>query len=106
MNKEHPVYQVPDEPHAKHRYESAKKHAAAAKAAGKSTEEIHAIFKKVMEFDPSNIDSIPTDEAHSKYRSAVIHAKKAMENGKSSKEAHEIFHRIMNGESTGHHECK
>lgn len=46
------------------------KHVQAAKKAGKSSEEIHAIFKKVMEFDPKNIDSIPDDEAHAKYKSA------------------------------------
>ena len=46
--KEHPKYELPNTPHAKHRYESAMKHVEAAKAAGKSSEEIHAIFKKVM----------------------------------------------------------
>ena len=44
--KEHPKYELPNTPHAKHRYESAMKHVEAAKAAGKSSEEIHAIFKK------------------------------------------------------------
>ena len=45
--QEHPKFEVPDDPHAKHRYESALKHAEYAKAAGKSSEEIHAVFKKV-----------------------------------------------------------
>lgn len=98
----HPEYKLPDDAHAKHRYESAKKHAEAAKKAGKSSEEIHAVFREVMEFDPQNIDSIPTDEAHKKYRTAVIHAKKAIEHGKSGKEAHEVFHKIMEGNTTGH----
>lgn len=44
--KEHPKYELPNTPHAKHRYESAMKHVEAAKAAGKSSEEIYAIFKK------------------------------------------------------------
>ena len=70
---EHPAFKVPDDPHGKARYMSAKKHAEAAKDAGKSSEEIHAIFKKVMEFDPMDIESIPKDEAHAKYRSAMIH---------------------------------
>ena len=53
--KEHPKYELPNTPHAKHRYESAMKHVEAAKAAGKSSEEIHAIFKKVMEWTACQI---------------------------------------------------
>lgn len=64
MTCTHPKYELPNDSHAKYRYESAMKHVEAAKAAGKSSEEIHAIFKKVMEFDPKNIDAIPNDEAH------------------------------------------
>ena len=56
--KEHPKYELPNTPHAKHRYESAMKHVEAAKAAGKSSEEIHAIFKKVMEFDIKDVEKI------------------------------------------------
>ena len=104
MTCTHPKYELPNDPHAKYRYESAMKHVEAAKAAGKSTEEIHAIFKKVMEFDPKNIDSIPNDEAHAKYRSAMIHMQKALANGKSVAEAHEIFEKIKSGNTSGH--CK
>lgn len=96
-------FEIPTDPHGKHRYESAMKHVEAAKKAGKSSEEIHAIFKKVMEHDSMDIDSIPKDEAHAKYRTAMIHMKAALENGKSSEEAHAMFKRIMNGESTGCH---
>lgn len=100
----HPVFQIPTDPHGKKRYESAMKHVEAAKKAGKSSDEIHAIFKRIMSFDPQNIDSIPKDVVHAKYRSAVIHAKAAMESGKSSAEAHALFRKIMSGETTGH--CK
>ncbi|WP_196593285.1 hypothetical protein [Pectinatus sottacetonis] len=103
----HPKFQIPDDPHGKSRYESAMRHVEAAKKQGKSTAELHAIFKKVMAFDPKDVESIPKDAAHAKYRSAVIHAQKAMAAGKSSKEVHEIFHRIKNGESSGkctHHD--
>lgn len=105
-NKEtgHPKYELLDNPHAKHRYASAMKHVEAAKAAGKTSEEIHEIFHKIMAFDPMNIESIPTDEAHKKYRSAVIHAKKAMESGKSSEEVHKIFQDVLASTGTGH--CK
>lgn len=96
-------FEIPTDPHGKRRYESAMKHVEAAKNAGKSSEEIHAIFKKVMEHDPMDIDSIPKDEAHAKYRTAMIHMKAALENGKTSEEAHAMFKRIMNGESTGCH---
>ena len=41
----HPKFEIPADPHGKARYESAKKHAEAAKKAGKSSEEIHAVFK-------------------------------------------------------------
>lgn len=102
MEKKHPEYKIPDNPHAKHRYESAMKHVDHAKKAGKYSEEIHAIFHKIMEFDPMDIDSIPTDEAHKNYRLAVIHAKKAMENGKSSEEVHQIFQNIVTGNAKGH----
>ena len=90
--KEHPKYELPNTPHAKHRYESAMKHVEAAKAAGKSSEEIHAIFKKVMEFDIKDVEKLPADGPHAKYRSAA---------GKSSEEAHELYRKIMAGEATG-----
>lgn len=100
----HPKFQIPTDPHGKKRYESAMKHVEAAKKAGKSSDEIHAVFKRIMDFDPKNVDAIPKDEVHAKYRSAVIHARNAMEKGKSSAEAHELFRKIMSGETTGH--CK
>lgn len=99
--KEHPKYELPNTPHAKHRYESAMKHVEAAKAAGKSSEEIYAIFKKVMEFDIKDVKKLPADGPHAKYRSAVIHAQKAIAAGKSSEEAHELYRKIMAGEATG-----
>lgn len=99
--KEHPKYEIPTDPHGKHRYESAMRHVAAAKAAGKSSEEIHAIFKKVMEFDTKDVEKLPKDGPHGKYRSAVIHAQKALANGKSKAEAHAIYKKIMAGEATG-----
>lgn len=102
MTCTHPKYEIPTDPHGKHRYESAMKHVTSAKAAGKSSDEIHAIFKKVMEFNPKNIDAIPKDEAHAKYRSARIHMQKALENGKSLKEAHEIFKKVRSGNTSAH----
>lgn len=103
MTCAHANFEIPTDPHGKRRYESAMKHVEAAKKAGKSSEEIHAIYKKVMEHDPMDIDSIPKDEAHAKYRTAMIHMKAALEHGKTSEEAHAMFKRIMNGESTGCH---
>ena len=99
---EHPAFNVPNDPHGKARYMSAKKHAEAAKDAGKSSEEIHAIFKKVMEFDPMDIESIPKDEAHAKYRSAMIHVKAAKEKGMSANEIHAMYDRIMTGKAGKH----
>lgn len=104
MTCKHGEFQIPTDPHGKKRYESAMKHVEAAKKAGKSSEEIHALFKKIMEFNPMDIDSIPKDEAHAKYRSAMIHMKAALENGKSSAEAHALAKKILSGETTGH--CK
>lgn len=103
MTCTHANFEIPTDPYGKRRYESAMKHVEVAKKAGKSSEEIHAIFKKVMEHDPMDIDSIPKDEAHAKYRTAMIHMKAALEHGKTSEEAHAMFKRIMNGESTGCH---
>ena len=104
MTCEHPKYEIPNTPHGKMLYESAMKHMEAAKAAGKSSEEIHAIFKRVMEHDCLNLDSIPNDAAHAKYRTAAVHFQKALENGKSKEEAHAIFQKIMEGKTSGH--CK
>ena len=104
MTCKHGEFQIPTDPHGKKRYESAMKHVEAAKKAGKSSEEIHALFKKIMAFDPMDIDSIPKDEAHAKYLSAMVHMKAALENGKSVQEAHEIARKIRSGETTGH--CK
>lgn len=103
MTGKHPNFEVPTDPHGKARYESALKHVAAAKKAGKSVEEMHAIFKKVMAFDPMNIEAIPNDETHAKYRTAMIHVKKAKEAGKSSEEIHAMYKRIMDGTTTGCH---
>ena len=104
MTCTHSKFQIPTDPHGKKRYESAMKHVEAAKKAGKSSEEIHALFKKIMEFNPMDIESIPKDEAHAKYRSAMIHMKAALANGKSVAEAHEIAKKIRTGQTTGH--CK
>ena len=93
----HPKYQIPEEPHAKHRYESALKHVQFAREAGKTSEEIHEIFHKVMNFNSKNIENISQDEAHQKYRTAVIHARKALESGKTSEEAHAIYRNILEG---------
>lgn len=98
----HSGFEVPTDPHGRKRYESAMKHVAAAKEAGKTSEEIHAVFKRVMEHNPMDIDSIPKDEAHAKYRSAMIHVKSALEKGRSSDEVHEMYRRIMSGETSGH----
>lgn len=105
VEKKHPVYELPNEPHAKHRYASAMKHVTFAKEAGKSPEEIHKIFARVMNFNPDNAANIPQDEAHKKYRSAIIHMKKALENGKTAEEAHRIFKDIIAGNTEGkcHH---
>ena len=44
----HPQYPIPQDEEGRKRYESAKRHAALAKEQGKSLDEIHEIFKKVM----------------------------------------------------------
>ncbi len=99
----HPEAKVPEGPHCRLRYERAKRHAAAAKAKGKSSEEIHAIYKRVMEFDPmKDTDKIPDDAAHAKYRSAIRHMKAARERGASKEEQHAVYRRIMSGTAGKH----
>lgn len=88
----HPKYELPNTPHAEYRYKMAMKHVEAAKAAGKSAEEIHAMFKSIMSYD---IDNLPNDEAHKTYKMAVEHAKAALAAGKSSEEAHDIFRSVL-----------
>ena len=102
----HTKFEIPTDPHGKARYESAKRHAEAAKKAGKSSEEIHAVFKKVMSFNPAtDLDKIPKDEAHAKYRSALIHAQWAKNAGKSNEEIHEIFEKVLKSTGTSHCKC-
>ncbi|MDD4320090.1 MAG: hypothetical protein PHH31_00885 [Acidaminococcaceae bacterium] len=95
----HPKYELPKTPHAEYRYKMAMKHVEAAKAAGKSSKEIHEIFNKVMNYD---LDNLPTDDAHKKYASAVKHAKLALADGKSSKEVHEVFRKVLESKGEGH----
>ncbi|HWR38749.1 MAG TPA: hypothetical protein VN611_04550 [Patescibacteria group bacterium] len=95
----HPKYELPKTPHAEYRYKMAMKHVEAAKTAGKSSEEIHEMFNRIMNYDINN----PTkDEAHKKYHMAVSHAKKALENGKTSEEAHKIFQQVLDSDGNGH----
>lgn len=94
----HPKFELPEDPHAKYRYESAKKHAQAAKEAGKTSEEIHEVFNKVMNSDGTNI---PQDEAHRNYRVAMAHVEAAKKAGKTPEEIHEMYKKIMSGESKG-----
>ncbi len=99
----HPAPKIPEGPHGKIRYERAKRHAAAAKAKGKSSEEIHAIFKRVIAFDPfKDTDKIPNDEAHKKYKSAIVHVKAAKAKGASADEIHAMYERIMSGTAGKH----
>ncbi len=103
---QHPASKIPADPHGRKRYESAKLHAEAAAAAGKSSQEVHAIFDRVMAFDPkTDVDKLSPEGPHAKYRSALIHAQKAMAAGKGSDYAHSIFAKIMAGETSGcaHH---
>ena len=88
----HPKYELPKTPHAEYRYKMAMKHVEAAKAAGKSAEEIHAMFNQIMNYD---IDNLPDDAAHKTYKMAVEHAKSALAEGRSSEEAHKIFQQVL-----------
>jgi len=44
----HPVVEIPTDPEGKRRYESAMRHVAALKERGASSEEIHSVYKKIM----------------------------------------------------------
>ena len=107
----HPQYPIPQDEEGRKRYESAKRHAALAKEQGKSLDEIHEIFKKVMngtgkcsvrkEEAVSKCHGhypIPEDEEGKKrYESALRHVAIAKENGKSVDELHAIFKKVMEG---------
>ncbi|MDY6083664.1 MAG: hypothetical protein SPI25_00170 [Dialister sp.] len=49
--KGHGTFKIPEDPAGKARYESAMRHVELAKQKGKSVEEIHDIFKRVMNGD-------------------------------------------------------
>ena len=80
----HPQYKLPEDPHAAYLYKAAMKHVELAKQAGKSSEEIHEIFQKIMNFDINDEN----------YFKAITAAKAAMAEGKSSEEVHKIFQEI------------
>ena len=110
----HPQYPIPQDEEGRKRYESAKRHAALAKEQGKSLDEIHEIFKKVMEGTGKCSGKkeeavskchghypIPEDEEGKKrYESALRHVAIAKENGKSVDELHAIFKKVMEGTGT------
>ncbi len=100
--KKHSEYEIPVTPHGKHRYERAMKHVENAKKMGKSSDEIHELFKRIMEADPYDIERIPTDKSHARYRSAIIHVNKAKERGALPDEIHSIYKRIMDGTANKH----
>lgn len=104
MKCKHATRLVPTDPHEKARYDRAMKHIEYAREQGMSSEEIHTLFKQIMDFDYKDIDKVPNDEAHKKFRQALVHANKAREEGKSDEEVHAVFNRIMNGETAGN--CK
>lgn len=100
--KHHDKFEMPTDPHEKARYESAMRHVEYAKEAGQSSEEIHELYKKIMNFDiEKDLDSLPDDEPHQRFRRAVVHAQAAAKAGKSSDEVHALYHKIMNGEADG-----
>ena len=85
MSCPHSKYDVTKmDPHERARYESAMRHVEAAKAAGKSTDECHAIFQTIMnrKWD----DPVPNDAER------VERAKKARDNGAGCKEIAAILH--------------
>ena len=90
---QHPQYKLPEDPHAAYRYKAAMKHVELAKQAGKSSEEIHEMFKKIMNFDINDENYVPS-KGHENYFEAVKAAKTAIAEGKTSEEVHEIFKSI------------
>lgn len=55
MKCKHATREIPTDPHGKARYERAMRHMELAKEQGMSSEEIHALFKLIMDFDPKKI---------------------------------------------------
>ncbi|WP_295236475.1 hypothetical protein [Veillonella sp.] len=104
MKCPHATREVPTDPHEKARYDWAMKHVELAKEQGMSSEEIHALFKQIMDFDFKEVDKVPNDEAHKTFRQALAHANRAMEEGQPIEAVHAIFRRIMHGETEG--KCK
>lgn len=105
----HKTFEIPEDEEGRKRYENAKKHARLAEEQGKSSDEIHEIFKKVMEGKgvcgakrkctaKDKMFEIPEDEeGRKRYQVAMRHVEKAREDGKSSDEIHEIFKKVMEG---------
>lgn len=75
--------------HERARYESAMRHVEWAKEQGKSSDEIHALFRQIMnrKWD----DPVPNDEAHREYAKRLERAKEARANGAGCKEVSAIM---------------
>ena len=81
---QHPQYKLPEDPHAAYRYKAAMKHVELAKQAGKSSEEIHEMFKKIMNFDINDENYVPS-EGHENYFKAITAAKQRWQKEKAQR---------------------
>ena len=107
----HPQYPIPQDEEGRKRYESAKRHAALAKEQGKSLDEIHEIFKKVMngtgKCSGRKEESVPKchgyhllpedEEGNKRNECAFRHVANAKENGKSVAELQLIPTKALEG---------
>ena len=89
---------IPTDPAQKARYDWAKKQTAVAKEQGMDSEEVHALFKYIMDMDVEAVSQSSTEETNNTFRRAVGQATTALEAGQPTAVALNLFRCIMHGD--------
>lgn len=98
MSCTHAKRPVPTDPVEKARYYWAKRQTAEAQEQGMGSDEIHALFKYIMEMDIDAIEKSGTEETYETFRRAIGQATTALDEGKPVAVALNLFRTIMHGD--------
>lgn len=94
----HAKHSVPTDPAEKARYDWAKKQTEVAREQGMDIEEVHALFKYIMDMDLEAVSQSATEEVSSTFRRAIGQATTALEAGQPVAVALNLFRCIMHGD--------
>ena len=98
MSCTHAKHPVPTDPAEKARYYWAKRQTAVAQEQGMSNDEIHDLFKYIMDMDIDAVEKSGTEETNETFRRAIGQATTALDEGKPVAVALNLFRTIMHGD--------